>query len=74
MKISLQGLHAQMVEDGDFSHNWDYIIILLDIWNHEGHQNHITGSRVTAVLLNGWILPIGIAFSGWGSVIKGATC
>ena len=25
----------------------------------EGHQNRITVSRVTAILLNGWILPIG---------------
>ena len=29
------------------------------IQNLEGHLNPITGSRVTAVLLNGWILPIG---------------
>ena len=27
--------------------------------NLEGHQNRITGSRVTAILLNGWIFPIG---------------
>ena len=25
----------------------------------EGHPNGITGSRVTAILLNEWILPIG---------------
>ena len=26
--------------------------------NPEGHQNRITGSKVTAILLKGWILPI----------------
>ena len=25
----------------------------------EGHQNPIIGSKVTAILLKGWILPIG---------------
>ena len=29
-----------------------------EILNHEGHHNCITGSRVTAILLNGWIFPI----------------
>ena len=38
-----------MVGDGAFSHKIDYA---------EGHLNRITGSRVTAVLLNGCILPI----------------
>ena len=27
--------------------------------NTEGHQNRITGSKVTAILLKGWILPNG---------------
>ena len=39
-----------MVGDGAFSHKIDYV---------EGHLNFITGSRVTAILLNGWILPFG---------------
>ena len=26
--------------------------------NHKGHQHCITGSKVKAILLNGWILPI----------------
>ena len=30
-----------------------------EILNLEGHPNRITGSTVTAILLNGWILPIG---------------
>ena len=47
MKISLRRRHALMNEDGAFSHKID------------GITNRITGSRVTAILLNGWILPIG---------------
>ena len=27
--------------------------------NPKGHQNPISGSKVTAILLKGWILPIG---------------
>ena len=48
-----------MVKDGAFSHKIDYVTIFLEILNLEGHPNRITGSRVTAILLNGWILPIG---------------
>ena len=40
-----------MVEDGAFSPKIDYVTIL----NLEGHQNCITGSRVTSILLNGWV-------------------
>ena len=32
--------------------------------NPEGHQNPISGSKVTAILVKGWILPIGGASSG----------
>ena len=34
--------------------------------NPEGHQNPISGSKVMAILLKGWILPIGVA--SWGRV------
>ena len=34
--------------------------------NPEGHQNPISGSKVMAILLEGWILPIGGASSGEG--------
>ena len=57
MKISLQRCHAQMVEDGVFSHKIDYVTIFKEILNHEGHPNN--GLKFTAILLNGWILPIG---------------
>ena len=48
-----------MVGDGAFSHKIDYVAIFLKILNLEGHLNRITSSRVTAIMLNGWILPIG---------------
>ena len=32
--------------------------------NPEGHQNRISGSKVTAILLKGWTLPIGGVASG----------
>ena len=50
-----------MVEDGAFSHEIDYVTFFL---NPEGHPNRFTGSKVTAILLNGWILPVGVASSG----------
>ena len=42
-----------MVEDGASSHKRDYISIVWEIFNPE----------VTAILLNGWILPIGGALA-----------
>ena len=42
-----------MVKNGAVSHKID------NITNPEGHQNHITGSTVAAILLNEWIFPIG---------------
>ena len=47
-----------MVDDSAFSHKIDNITIFKEIQNHKGHPNRIAGSRVTAILLNGWILPI----------------
>ena len=46
-----------MVEDGTFSHT--IVTMFKEILYHEGHLNRITGSKVTAILLNGWILRIG---------------
>ena len=45
--------------DGAFSHKIDCDTIFLEILNLEWHPSRITGSRVTAILLNGWILPTG---------------
>ena len=64
MKISVWRRHAQTVKNGAFSHKINYINIFTEILNPEGHQNCCIGSKVTAILLNGWILPTGGASSG----------
>ena len=56
----------QKVKNGASSHKINYIDIFLEILNLEGHQNRCIGSKVTAILLNGWILPTGGA--AWGMV------
>ena len=48
-----------MVEDSAFSHKLEYVTILKEIPNLEGNPNHITGSKVTTILLNVSILPVG---------------
>ena len=55
-----------MFEDGAFSHKIDYITIFKEILSPERHPNRITNSQVTAILLNGLILPIGGASAGKG--------
>ena len=59
-----------MVADGAFSHKIDYVRIFKEILHLEGHPNHITGSTVTAILPNWWILPIG----GVGGASLGRVC
>ena len=54
-----------MVKDGAFNHKIDQAFKKNDL-NLEGHNNCITDSRVTAILMNGWILPISGA-----SAVKG---
>ena len=44
----------------------DKSLLIKNFQNPEGHQNPISGSKVTAILLKGWILPIGGASSGEG--------
>ena len=51
----------------------DNVTIFLEILKLEGHQNPITGSRVTAILLNGWILLIGGASAVEGLLSTGPT-
>ena len=46
-----------MVEDGAFSHKIDYVPIFKENLYLEGHLNHFIGSQVTAILVNGGILP-----------------
>ena len=64
VKISLRRRHAQTVKNDASSHKTNYIDILSKILNLEGHQNCCIGPKVTAILLNGWILPNGGASSG----------
>ena len=54
-----------MVGDSAFCHKMDYFI------NLEEHLNRITGSRVTVILLYGWILPIGEALAVEGLLSTG---
>ena len=72
MKISLRRRHAPMIENGALSHKIDYITIFKEILNLEGHQNCTTGSRVTAIFLNWWILPIGGASAVQGLCLQPA--
>ena len=62
-----------MVTDCAFNHKIEYVAIFEDIINLEGHLSRITGSRVTAILLNGWILPTGGASAVEGVLSKGPT-
>ena len=64
MKISLRRRHAQMVGDGAFSHKIDRTWKFLKILNLKRHQHCTIGSKVTAILLNGWVLSIGGVASG----------
>ena len=57
MKISVRRRHALTVADSAFSYKIDYVKNFKEILNPEGHLNRIIGSKVTAILLNGWILP-----------------
>ena len=40
------------------SYKIDYVIVIKNFLNPEGHQNPISGSKVMAILLKGWIWPI----------------
>ena len=51
--------YAQTVRDSSSSYKIDYVIVIKNFLNPEGHQNPINGSKVTVILLKGWILPIG---------------
>ena len=55
-----------MLKDGALSHKINYVKIVYQILNLKERQNRITGSKVTAILLNLVILLIGGA-----SAVKG---
>ena len=47
--------HAQTVRDSTFSYKIDYVIVIKNFLNPEGHQNPISDSKVKAILLKGLI-------------------
>ena len=59
VKMGQSSRHAQTVKDNSSSYKIDYVIVIKTFPNPEWHQNCISGSKVTAILLKGWILPIG---------------
>ena len=61
---ALRRRHTQMVRHSSSSYKIDYGIGIKNFLNSEGHQNHISGSKVTTILLKGWIWPIGGVASG----------
>ena len=63
---ALQCRYTQTVGDKPSGYKVDSVIVIKKFLNPEGHQNPISGSKVTAVLLKGWILPIGGASAGEG--------
>ena len=46
------------------SHEIGYVVQVQVILNAKGYPNWIIGSKITALFLNGWILPIGSAING----------
>ena len=54
-----------LLKYGAFRHKIDYVTILREILNLEGHPNRITGSKAMAILLNGW------SCIGWSCIGKG---
>ena len=59
IKIYVRCRHAQTDKSGASSHKTNYVDIFSGILNLEEHLNHCIGFRVTAILLNGWILTSG---------------
>ena len=45
--------HAQIIKDSSSSYKIDYDIVIKNFPNPEGHQNCITGSKVTVILVKG---------------------
>ena len=56
---ALRHHYPQLVRDCSSSYEIDLVIVIWNFVNSKGHQNRIRSSKVTAILLKGWILPIG---------------
>ena len=61
---ALRRRHATTVRDSSSSYKINYFIVIQNLQNPKGHQNLISGSKVTAILLKGWIWLIGGVASG----------
>ena len=66
LPTALRRRHAQAVGDRSSSYKIDYVIVIKNFLNPKGHQNRISGSKDTAILLKGLILRIGGASAGEG--------
>ena len=53
LHTDLQHRHAQTVRDSSSSYEMDCVIMIKNFLNPKGHQNHISGSKVTAILVKG---------------------
>ena len=56
------------------SYKIDYVIVIKNFLNLKGHQNPIIGSKGMAILLKGWISPIGGASAVEGLQLTGLPC
>ena len=61
---ALRRRHAQTVRDNTSNYKIDYVIVIKKFLNPKAHQNPVSGSKVTAILLKVLIDPIGGASSG----------
>ena len=69
---ALQRRHAQTVRDRASSYKIEYVIVIKNFLNPEEHQNSISGSKVTAILLKGVDFTYWWSFSGGGSALQPA--
>ena len=61
---ALRRRHAQTVRDSSSNYIIDYVIVIKNLFNPEGHANPISGLKVTTILLKAWIWPTGGVASG----------
>ena len=63
-QITLRSPGAFLGRATDFNYKIEIGAQLLEILNVKGNLNHIIGSKVIIILLNGWSLPAGGVASG----------
>ena len=64
---TLRRRHAQMVRDSSSRYNIDYVIVIYNFLNPKRHQNHITGSKVMAILVGRFCLLVELHWEGSAS-------